>query len=94
MQTKNENFEQIQIQIYELISHRSQILSGTLPVDELKEIKHLVTSIIDTGNKLLNLDMVVRDEQGNILNPDETSTIQLYYQHKLASERIKKATVS
>lgn len=77
-----------------MISHRSKILSGTLPVDELKEIKQLVTSRIDTGNKLLSLDMVVRDDQGNILNPNETSTIQLYYQHKVATERIRKATVS
>ncbi|XP_044743403.1 dedicator of cytokinesis protein 1 isoform X2 [Chrysoperla carnea] len=90
--TNSIHFEQIQKQIYELISHRSKILSGTLPVDELKEIKQLVTSRIDTGNKLLSLDMVVRDDQGNILNPNETSTIQLYYQHKVATERIRKAT--
>ena len=44
--------------------------------------------------RLLDLDMVVRDEEGNILNPDNTSTIQLYWQHELATERIKKATVS
>lgn len=44
--------------------------------------------------RLLDLDMVVRDEQGNILNPDITSTIQLYWQHELATERIRKATVS
>jgi dedicator of cytokinesis protein 1 len=44
--------------------------------------------------RLLDLDMVVRDDQGNILNPDITSTIQLYWQHELATERIRKATVS
>jgi hypothetical protein len=38
--------------------------------------------------------MVVRDEQGNILDPDITSTIQLYWQYELATERIRKATVS
>lgn len=46
------------------------------------------------GNKILGLDLVVRDEQGNLLNPDETSTIQLYHQHKLATDRIRRATVS
>ncbi|XP_023708307.1 dedicator of cytokinesis protein 1 isoform X4 [Cryptotermes secundus] len=88
----SEHFETIEHRIYELIRYRSKILSGTLPVDELKEIKQLVTSKIDMGNKLLDLDMVVRDDQGNILNPDITSTIQLYWQHELATERIKKAT--
>ncbi|XP_063232451.1 dedicator of cytokinesis protein 1 isoform X3 [Bacillus rossius redtenbacheri] len=88
--THNENFETIKNRIYELIGYRSKILSGTLPIDELKEIKRLVTSKIDMGNKLLDLDMVVRDEQGNILNPDVTSTVQLYYQHKIATERIKR----
>jgi dedicator of cytokinesis protein 1 len=44
--------------------------------------------------RLLDLDMVVRDDQGNILNPDITSTIQLHWQHELATERIRKATVS
>lgn len=30
---------------------RSKILSGTLPVDELKEVQRLATSTIDVGNK-------------------------------------------
>lgn len=37
--------------MYELIRLRSKILSGTLPVDELKEIKRIVTWNIDVGNK-------------------------------------------
>lgn len=41
--------------------------------------------------RLLDLDLVVRDKQGNILNPDITSTIQMYKQHEMATERIKKA---
>jgi len=32
--------------------------------------------------------MVVRDEQGNILNPMLTSAIQLYLYHDLATKRI------
>ncbi|XP_071445315.1 dedicator of cytokinesis protein 1 isoform X2 [Hetaerina americana] len=88
----NKNFGTIQQMIYELVRYRSKILSGTLPVDEMKEIKQLVTSKIDTGNKMLDLDMVVRDEHGNILNPEVTSSIQLYWQHEMATERIKKVT--
>lgn len=37
----------------ELIKLRSQMLSGSLPADEMKDIKMKATSEIDTGNKLL-----------------------------------------
>jgi len=37
--------------------------------------------------------MVVRDEQGNILNPLHTSTIQLYKHHETATERIQNSHV-
>lgn len=37
--------------------------------------------------------MVVRDEQGNILNPLHTPTIQLYKHHETATERIQNSHV-
>lgn len=86
------NFTTIQQQLLELIGYRSKILSGTLTVDELKDVKRLATACVDTGNQLLGLDMVVRDEHGNVLNPERTSTIELYYHHETAAERIRKAT--
>ncbi|XP_049862449.1 dedicator of cytokinesis protein 1 isoform X3 [Schistocerca gregaria] len=89
----SKNFKAVEHQILELLQYRSKILSGTLPVDELKELKQQVTSKIDMGNKMLDLDMVVRDKNGNILSPDITSTIQLYRQHEMATERIKKASM-
>lgn len=51
--TNHENHQPIRHKILELIRLRSQILSGNLPVDEMKEIKLKATSEIDTGNKLL-----------------------------------------
>lgn len=39
---------------------------------------------------MLGLDMVVRDADCNILNPENTSTVQLYWQHQKATEDIKK----
>ncbi|XP_076174409.1 dedicator of cytokinesis protein myoblast city isoform X2 [Ptiloglossa arizonensis] len=89
--THSEHFKTVQQQILELIGYRSKIVSGTLTVDELKDMKRLATARIDTGNQLLGMDMVVRDDQGNVLNPEETSTIQLYYHHETAAERIRKA---
>eukprot|EP00074_Homo_sapiens_P092289 XP_016869355.1 dedicator of cytokinesis protein 5 isoform X5 [Homo sapiens] len=74
---------------YSLIEWRSQILSGTLPKDELAELKKKVTAKIDHGNRMLGLDLVVRDDNGNILDPDETSTIALFKAHEVASKRIE-----
>lgn len=44
--------------------------------------------VVDIG-----LDMVVRDESGNIFNTTTTSTTQLYEHHIYALDRIRKASV-
>uniref|UniRef100_A0A2K5RQ94 Dedicator of cytokinesis 5 n=1 Tax=Cebus imitator TaxID=2715852 RepID=A0A2K5RQ94_CEBIM len=82
-------FRQLQQMTYSLIEWRSQILSGTLPKDELAELKKKVTAKIDHGNRMLGLDLVVRDDNGNILDPDKTSTIALFKAHEVASKRIE-----
>ncbi|KAK7918815.1 hypothetical protein WMY93_010099 [Mugilogobius chulae] len=86
---KREMFNTVRAMIYDLIEWRSQILSGTLPQDELSELKQKVTSKIDYGNKYLGLDLVVRDKDGNILDPDLTSTISLFRAHEAASKQIE-----
>lgn len=50
---KREMFNTVRDMIYDLIEWRSQILSGTLPQDELSELKQKVTSKIDYGNKYM-----------------------------------------
>jgi hypothetical protein len=42
----------------------------------------------------IGLDMEVRDDNGNILDINQTSTTQLYEQHVQATNRIRRATVS
>uniref|UniRef100_A0AAR2J1Z3 Dedicator of cytokinesis 1 n=1 Tax=Pygocentrus nattereri TaxID=42514 RepID=A0AAR2J1Z3_PYGNA len=86
---KREMFNTVRDMLYDLIEWRSQILSGTLPQDELSELKQKVTSKIDYGNKVLDLDLVVRDKDGNILDPDLTSTISLFRAHEAASRQIE-----
>ncbi|KAM4747063.1 dedicator of cytokinesis protein 5 isoform 2-T2 [Rhinophrynus dorsalis] len=81
-------FSQVQEMMFLLMEWRSQILSGTLPKDDLAELRRKVTAKIDYGNRILGLDLVVRDENGNILDPDETSVITLYRSHETASSRI------
>ncbi len=52
-QTTNPNLKVIREMITELITWRKQIMSGTLPADELKELKQKVTAKIDHGNALV-----------------------------------------
>uniref|UniRef100_A0A672I6K3 Dedicator of cytokinesis 2 n=1 Tax=Salarias fasciatus TaxID=181472 RepID=A0A672I6K3_SALFA len=85
---KEVRVKQIQRLMWELMEWRSQLLSGTLPSDEFKELKQKVTSKIDYGNKILELDQVVRDENGNILDPERASVISLFRAHEEATAKI------
>lgn len=38
--------------------------------------------------RILELDLIVRDEDGNILDPDNTSVISLFHAHEEATEKI------
>ncbi|GCC41486.1 hypothetical protein chiPu_0025103 [Chiloscyllium punctatum] len=91
-------FYHVRDMTYSLIEGRSQILSGTLPKDELTELKSKVIAKIDYGNRILGLDLVVRDENGNVQDPDLTSTISLFKAHEAVSrginERIQEEKVS
>lgn len=92
--THDHKWRGVYLLMRDLMSNRSKMLTGTLTLDEIRELKHALTSQIDFGNNLLGLDMVVRDELGNILNPDLASVVQLYRHHEQASQRIRKAVAS
>ncbi|KAL6458640.1 hypothetical protein MHYP_G00321120 [Metynnis hypsauchen] len=81
-------FRSVQQMAYSLIEYRSQIVSGTLPKDDLVELKKKVTAKIDYGNRILGLDLVVRNEAGNTLDPECTSTVNLFRAHESASRSI------
>uniref|UniRef100_A0AAR2JXQ2 Dedicator of cytokinesis 5 n=1 Tax=Pygocentrus nattereri TaxID=42514 RepID=A0AAR2JXQ2_PYGNA len=81
-------FRSVQQMAYSLIEYRSQIVSGTLPKDDLVELKKKVTAKIDYGNRVLGLDLVVRNEAGNTLDPECTSTVSLFRAHESASRSI------
>ncbi|MGH0161921.1 UNVERIFIED_CONTAM: hypothetical protein FKN15_042046 [Acipenser sinensis] len=81
-------FRNIQQMSYSLIEYRSQIVSGTLPKDDLVELKKKVTAKIDYGNRILGLDLVVRDDSGNALDPESSSTVSLFRAHETASRGI------
>uniref|UniRef100_A0A8C8G930 Dedicator of cytokinesis 2 n=1 Tax=Oncorhynchus tshawytscha TaxID=74940 RepID=A0A8C8G930_ONCTS len=85
---KKKRVVQVQRLMWDLMEWRSQLLSGTLPSDEFKELKQKVTSKIDYGNKILELDLVVRDVNGNMLDPENASVISLFRAHQDATTKI------
>ncbi|XP_042238025.1 dedicator of cytokinesis protein 1-like isoform X2 [Homarus americanus] len=87
---RSKEFTLLRDTMTELIVHRSKILCGQLPGDELKQLKHRITLGIDRVNAKLGLDLVVRDENGNILNPDITSAVKLFRHHDEAAAQLRK----
>lgn len=51
LQTNSEKFIELKGRMYDLMRLRSEIISGTLPQDELREMEHLVAARIDLGNQ-------------------------------------------
>ncbi|XP_045614067.1 dedicator of cytokinesis protein 1 isoform X2 [Procambarus clarkii] len=87
---RSKDFKLLRDTMKELIALRSRVLSGQLPGDELKQLKHRITHGIDQVNAQLGLDLVVRDESGNILKHDITSAVKLFRHHDEAAERLRK----
>ncbi|XP_055923008.1 dedicator of cytokinesis protein 1 isoform X2 [Eupeodes corollae] len=85
------DFVAIKLKMFQLIHLRAILISANLPADEMRQIKLLATSQIDTGNSQLGLDMVVRDEGGNMLDTNATCTTELYEHHLNAVDRIRRA---
>ena len=54
---------------------------------------HIVSLTLSTSCRLLKLDLVVRDEQGNILNPELTSAVKLYRHHRQTASRSQHSEV-
>lgn len=93
-QINHPDFHTIRAKMNSLNNNRALLISGNLPVDEMRTVKLAATSQIDTGNNLLGLDMVVRDESGDILDTNTICTTELYEHHMNAVNRIIKASVS
>ncbi|NWY65785.1 DOCK2 protein, partial [Erithacus rubecula] len=85
---QTERYGQVKQMMQELMEQRSQLLSGTLPKDQLLRLRKEVTGKMDYGNKILALDLVVRDEDENILDPDRTSVISLFQAHRRAAQTV------
>lgn len=53
----------------------------------IKEFK--AYEVLNSCSRILDLDLVVRDEDGNILDPELTSTISLFRAHEIASKQVE-----
>uniref|UniRef100_A0A673MAV9 Dedicator of cytokinesis protein 1-like n=1 Tax=Sinocyclocheilus rhinocerous TaxID=307959 RepID=A0A673MAV9_9TELE len=91
---KREMFNTVRDMIYDLIEWRSQILSGTLPQDEMSELKQKVTSKMDYGNKyeqthahklLIRADRVMLEQHTVLIYTSQKQNLDLSRQAKFAS---------
>ena len=72
--------------ISEQIGIRASLICGKLPREEVRDLRSKLTKKMDYLNHHLQLDLVVRDKDGNILDPDKTSAVYLFREHKLSSD--------
>ena len=59
----------------ELMAQRRRVMSHVLTSDQLKQFRLEIANTIDYGNSYLNLDLVVRDNEGAIIDVDSTGTL-------------------
>lgn len=75
---KRRQFQELTQLMRDLLDRRRQILSKTLPRDELKELKQLVGTKIDYGNRMLAMDLVPRDDSGAPIVPKTSGVMRLF----------------
>lgn len=78
----------------EVIIMRTSLIGMKMTREEVKETQRKVTTKMDFLNHRLGLDLVVRDPEGNILSPEQTSSVALYRQHVQGSEEIKNMMIT
>ena len=72
--------------INEQIGIRASLICGKLPAEEVRDLRSKLTKKMDYLNHHLQLDLVVRDGEANILDPAAASAVTLYREHKLSSD--------
>ncbi|XP_019859385.1 PREDICTED: dedicator of cytokinesis protein 1 isoform X1 [Amphimedon queenslandica] len=89
---KRQQFEELKHLLKELLERRRQIMSKTLPRDELRELKQRVAQKIDYGNKFLGLDMIAREENGEVVNPKTSGVMKLFKSMRSISQQNSEST--
>ncbi|CAF3676261.1 unnamed protein product [Rotaria socialis] len=61
----------------DLIRHRHRLMCSSHTQEELIELKQTIVDLIDQGTRLLQLDLIIRDQNLNVANSSDTSTHEL-----------------
>lgn len=65
------------------------LVLGLKLCERIKQRLSVCEVLISCHSRILDLDLVVRDEDGNILDPELTSTISLFRAHEVASKQVE-----
>jgi hypothetical protein len=71
-------FAQMQKLMEHLIDLRSQLLSGLLTQQQVRELKMNITNKINFGNKMLDLDLIPREEDGEAVNTAKHGSVHIF----------------
>ncbi|KAL3982148.1 C2 domain in Dock180 and Zizimin proteins family protein [Acanthocheilonema viteae] len=87
-QARMECQDEVLVYMEDIMIMRKKILSGNVPIEELREMRSELARKIDLGNQWLGLDMLIRDDMGRKIDSDTTSVVQVYRAHVDAASRI------
>ena len=71
-------FAQMQKLMEHLIDLRSQLLSGLLTQQQIRELKMNITNKINFGNRMLDLDLIPREEDGEAVNTSRHGVVHIF----------------
>ena len=71
-------FAQLEKLMEHLIDLRSQLLSGVLTNHQLRELKLKIASKINFGNKMLDLDLVPREPNGERVDVNKHGVVHIF----------------
>jgi len=85
-----EQLPRILVMITELIEMRRRIVSGTLPADEMTRTSHQIADLIDFGNKLLGLDLQIRNpDTCQAVDTTSLRAVDAFKMHQEASAKVE-----
>lgn len=71
-------FAQLEKLMEHLIDLRSQLLSGLLTQQQVRELRMKITSKIDFGNRMLELDLVPREPTGEMVDVQRHGSVHIF----------------
>ncbi|XP_063369325.1 dedicator of cytokinesis protein 1 [Cydia amplana] len=88
--TCDERFKFMEVSMRALLELRAQAASGALPLDQLRRVARTAIFTIDKGNRALDMELAVRNANGQLVNPLNMSTYKLNALHDETNAKIDK----